>query len=210
MAARQEGSVLLQSLLGCLLTDDKIERVLGFDKFEQSATLPFDQRLLELAKAAAIHTPSRQLALSQQYVEARQAQTVGEFRQFCRREVHHLAQLFSLVGGLLAEALAFVRVRQRQLQGSDVRALHQALVDLGKLVGEQAEGHIDALDVGILRPTEKADEVCALAAPQAAQFAGRHEVLSIVEDNREAWPGLVLFEKNSLDELVQQKEHRVR
>ena len=88
-------------------------------------------------------------------------------------------------------------------------ALHQAIVDLRKLVGEQAEGHVDALNVGVLRPAKEADQVRARAASQAAQLAGRHQVLGIVEDDGEARPILVLFEQGPLDELIQPKKHNV-
>ena len=73
-------------------------------------------------------------------------------------------------------------------------------------VGHQAEGHVDPLDVRVLRPAEQPDQPVGLAPGQHAQVARGDEVLGVLE---QAWrcssarprPSI----EDPLDEPVQQR-----
>ena len=113
-----------------------------------------------------------------------------------------------VAGDPLAELLAFVAVGQGDGDGGDVGVLDEADVDLGQLIGDQAEDDVDLLDVGVLGPVEKADEVGFLDGGEGGQVAFGDKVLGVVEDEAEAFGvRCAAIGEHAFDELVEGGQH---
>ena len=183
----QQGRVLGQPLLDRVVAHEVVERVRRLDELDQAPGLPLDQPLLELLEAPGVELlprPARRAASSRSRFT--RFRPLVSSASCCGVKSARLPSVPSRPSNQLDESLPRRGVGHRHRERRHVRAADQPLVDLGELVGEQAEGDVEPLDVGVLRPRQQADQPRALGPGHLAQLRRRDQVLGIFEDHAEA------------------------
>ena len=100
---------------------------------------------------------------------------VGEVRRSARS-----------AGRGLDERSRAVLVRQRHLDRRDVRVAGQAIAEVGELLVDQHERHVQPLDVRAHRPVQHRHQLRRRLQAEAAGLAGGKHVRRLIDDHREA------------------------
>jgi hypothetical protein len=149
----QQRRILAQPGLGRGMADDRVQRPLRLDELEQAAALPLDQPLLERPEHRRVQPAAAFAGRLHQDVEIGQRDAGGEAGQIRGVEVREGGER----GGIdsrLDEAQARRFVRQRHLDGRDVRVAGKPFAELRELLIEHHERHVEPFDVRAHRPVQ--------------------------------------------------------
>ena len=138
------------------------------DEFDQPLTLPLDHVLLEFAELLRVETACA--GVRQQHVQIDEIQPGGILNESFRRQ----AARCDARGRRCHELTTVLNTRQRDLQRGDIRIVDQPLADLGQLVRDQTEGHVQPLEVRIRSPTHEPHQPRRLSSRHRGQVASRH------------------------------------
>jgi hypothetical protein len=167
------------------VADNRVERPSRLDELEQPVALPFEQPLLERPEHRGVETLAAFAGRLHQHVEIGQRDAGRELGELGDREVGEIDH--RRVAGRRGDERGALRLgRQRHLDRGDVRVVGEPIVDVGELLVDQHEGHVQPLDVRAHRPVDHRDQLRGRLQVETAGFARREQVRRLVDDHGDA------------------------
>ena len=182
-AALEQRRVLAQPRLRRLVADDGVERPLRLDELEQAAALPLEQALLQRPEHRRVEPLAALARRLNQHVEIGERDAGGQLRELRRVEVGEVRR------SAPSPVDAWMNVSRSCSSGSGTSIVAtcglpvEAIAQVGQLLVDQHERHVQLLDVRAHRPVEHRHQLGRGLQAEASRLAGGKDVRRLIDDH---------------------------